>query len=161
MSVTPPGGGRKESVPSTRARFCLVALTCAAFALSACARIRDSAPASAGCDAPRAQQLQTEGYRWLAQGQWYQAHLAAHALVAIGIACDQPAIAAPATVHGDYILAVVMHQRHDDRQSTYWLNSGEAVLQRVKQHESDAPDLQGLYDEMQPKYLALHDELPQ
>lgn len=126
-----------------------------ATSVSACTRSAQTNAANNACDAAKAQSLQKQGYDLLSRGKWYDAHLVGHALVSIGSNCNRAEIAAPAMIHGVYILGFVAHQVGDTRQARRYVDSGLAMLSKLKEQELDNATYGRLYDEMEPRLLEL------
>ena len=139
--------------------YCYGALiACALTSLTSCAHDNRSQPVSATCGAQKYQQLVSQGDDLLAKGQWYQAHLVGHALMAIGGSCNQGEIAVPATIHGLYIRGVVARETRDPH-AIGFVNVGLSDLATVKTHSAESPVYSNLYDEMEPKFLELQGQL--
>lgn len=132
----------------------LIALLAFALPLAGCARASSPQAISPTCNAAKIVALQKQGDADIRNHHWYQAHLVGHALMAIGDSCNQVGGAATAMTHGLYMRAVAAYETQDP-QARGFVNAGLTLLASVKKHEMESPDLVGLYDEMEPRFLTL------
>ncbi len=138
----------------------LAALTLCAIHLTACSHHDQAAEPDANCDSARIDKLERQGYADLSQNQWYNAHLAGHALYAMIDSCSQPAIALPAGINGAYLLANAQHAHGDDAQSAFWVQRGLKLLTIARALGMQNPSVSTVYDQMQPRFLSLQSRLP-
>ena len=133
----------------------LPALVFALLCCFGCSRSADSSSTSPNCDDSHLNAAASQGYALLNSGDLYKAHLVGHELMTMGQACGETDVAVSSTIQGEYIMAYVGYRLGDRVQSSRYTTMGMNALEIVKQHTSQSPAYAELYEQMQPRFLAL------